>query len=599
LLLQANPRAMRAVRPRLALVVALAVALGALVRLLGLGSQSLWMDEGFTSMMARVPLHDLPSAGLGIEKHPPLYYLLAKLSTACLGESELALRLPAALAGTLTLVVAGAVALQCGGSAAAVAATLLLAVSSLHTMMSRDARGYGVATLLLLVATRSWLQLLGSPSQGLHRRTWLGYVLACIAACYTHYLCAVVVGWQWLLGLPSLLPPQADTLPTKAPPEHAPQPDADTLDAPPAGVSTADISTAPPGEASARATVSAQAQRSLRALWLATPLVLGLAALPWAAVVRAQAATPSPGHAPACWADLGDIVWAQAVGFTLNLRNYVSWGPLQGGWLQIDAVVAATLGLMLLGGRPPSRTEAGEHESAQRQALATRRLVGLFGAFGTTLVALSKLTGAGLFETRYTVLVAPLFWIAVAAGLERLRREGWRLASLALLAALASLNLCSTYNFVALEEWQRQDMRGLAEVLRTRTHAGDLVLLEGDWAVPALRFYLPQAPAGVTIVALNGPSARGLNPRTLPAQQRVWLACASASLVDPYGHLGQALGQVRQPGWRWEALRRNPSFNVSATLFAPPASASAQAPAPAQAPPTPAPPATALPGGGR
>ncbi|MGH2911591.1 MAG: hypothetical protein ACRDJ3_03845, partial [Solirubrobacteraceae bacterium] len=74
--------------------------LAAVLRLVALGSQSLWYDEAFT------PVHVL-RAGLGATLHnvlhtentPPLWYLLEWGITRVLGEGEVALRLLSAIAG--------------------------------------------------------------------------------------------------------------------------------------------------------------------------------------------------------------------------------------------------------------------------------------------------------------------------------------------------------------------------------------------------------------------------------------------------------------------------------------------------------------------
>lgn len=65
-------------------------------------TQSAWYDETFTGVMASVPLEKFWTALAG-DVHPPLYYLLAKISVTLFGYSDGSLRLPAFIAGLLLI----------------------------------------------------------------------------------------------------------------------------------------------------------------------------------------------------------------------------------------------------------------------------------------------------------------------------------------------------------------------------------------------------------------------------------------------------------------------------------------------------------------
>ncbi len=81
-----------------------------------------------------------------------LYILLAKLSMTIFGENEFALRLPALLAGTLSLPLAYKVGvLTTGSRLGALIGTLLLTFSFPHLIHIREAKGYALTVFLALL----------------------------------------------------------------------------------------------------------------------------------------------------------------------------------------------------------------------------------------------------------------------------------------------------------------------------------------------------------------------------------------------------------------------------------------------------------------
>ena len=117
------------------------VLLAAALRLSTLGLQSFWYDEAFT------PVHVLHT-GLGAtlravvhtENSPPLWYLIAWADVRLLGDGEVALRLPSALAGVATVAVAWGIGEQLAGRRSALIAATLTAVNPLFVWFSQEAR---------------------------------------------------------------------------------------------------------------------------------------------------------------------------------------------------------------------------------------------------------------------------------------------------------------------------------------------------------------------------------------------------------------------------------------------------------------------------
>jgi len=464
---------------------AVALLLGAALRFHDLGGPSLWMDEGFTWMVASQPVSEMPEVATRFEKHPPLHYLAVRAALLAGGRDEFWLRFPAALAGTLTIIAIWALGMRVGGVGPL--AALFLAVSGLHVLMSRDARGYGMAGLFITVACVLWLRVLERREP----RVAAAWLVCGVLAAYTHYLAFFALGWMWLVGVFVLTGPD-------------------------------------------------------RMKWLGVPGLVALVYAPWAPIMLRQAQTPSPGHPPPAWDAFLEILFTQAAGFTLNFTPWrlpvipPSLQPLA-AWLTLIVLAAGALILAW---------PAGE---------SARRVLAVFVGTVVSVFLVARFTSLGIHETKYMVLVSPLFWTLVAAGCSVPgHRVGWALAGLFL-----AVNLTSSLNAITQPEWSRQDFRGAIRYLAEHGRGDDLLLVTSDWAMPAVSYYLPQR---MRIASLNAGQAAGFGATGLSS--RVWLMRASASLSDPADEVGRRL---REAGWRptreWRTYRRNPDFAVDLKLY--------------------------------
>ena len=93
------------------------VVLAALLRLVGLGSRSLWLDEGAEYDAVHGSLGHLFERIANRESTPPLSYLYEWLCTKVIGTSEFALRLPSALCGIAMVPVGYAIGKKLAGDA--------------------------------------------------------------------------------------------------------------------------------------------------------------------------------------------------------------------------------------------------------------------------------------------------------------------------------------------------------------------------------------------------------------------------------------------------------------------------------------------------
>jgi mannosyltransferase len=169
---------------------ALLTALAGALRGVGLSVQ-LWSDE------IAALTHSFRKSFAAILTQPatfvshPLYELLAHASIRAFGESPWAVRLPAAVFGTLTVPLVFLFARRVFGRAEALLAGGLLAVSMHHVFFSQDARGYTTMIFFLVAAS---LVLLELPGRGLRWVAPRYAPLAALAAWAIPFGVAVPVG---------------------------------------------------------------------------------------------------------------------------------------------------------------------------------------------------------------------------------------------------------------------------------------------------------------------------------------------------------------------------------------------------------------------
>jgi uncharacterized membrane protein len=156
------------------------LALG--LRLWKIGAESYWADEWFSRWRAYAPALD-SIRGDGMKTTSPLYYLLLKPWVFVFGDSEVALRLPSALAGALAIPLVARIGARLFDRATATAAALFMAVSAYHVSYSQEARMYSLVVLLGLLSTERYLACRDRAS-GWNRA---GYIVSSAAILYTHY----------------------------------------------------------------------------------------------------------------------------------------------------------------------------------------------------------------------------------------------------------------------------------------------------------------------------------------------------------------------------------------------------------------------------
>jgi dolichyl-phosphate-mannose-protein mannosyltransferase len=183
-------------------VIFLGVALiaGAYFRLWDLTGHSLFIDEGFTFMVAGRPWPQMMSEIVYHDFHPPLFYVLTHYAIAWLRWPFWDYRYLTAPFGLVTIVATWAIARRLFGDAAAAVAAILVAVEPSLIEWDRLYRMYSVMTALSALSW--WLLLIAREKTGKSRVVfWTMYALTAIAAPYIQYLGAVNLLCQGLYAL--------------------------------------------------------------------------------------------------------------------------------------------------------------------------------------------------------------------------------------------------------------------------------------------------------------------------------------------------------------------------------------------------------------
>jgi len=157
------------------------LALG--LRLYRLDAQSIWLDEAICWRETQASWSNFLDTFFENECNPPLFFALMKLWTGAAGDGPMAMRLPAALFGTLTIPLLGAFVWRLAGPGAGCYAALLLAVSPFHIDFSQEARPYTLLPLLVLAATAALAWALETGG----KKRWALYAFCALLASYTHY----------------------------------------------------------------------------------------------------------------------------------------------------------------------------------------------------------------------------------------------------------------------------------------------------------------------------------------------------------------------------------------------------------------------------
>ncbi|WP_420642992.1 glycosyltransferase family 39 protein [Candidatus Leptofilum sp.] len=174
------------------------VTLGAVLRFINLGRDSLWLDEAISYLAAQLPVSQIVNNTVQ-SSHPPFYYLLLHFWLQIVPDSDTAVKLLSTLFGILLI---PAMYLLCQqlfkNRTVALVAAALTAVSPFHILYSHELRMYTLLMLLVVGATAVTHQARQKERSG----WWVlaGFLL--LLAVYTHLFAFLVLAG---IGLHALL----------------------------------------------------------------------------------------------------------------------------------------------------------------------------------------------------------------------------------------------------------------------------------------------------------------------------------------------------------------------------------------------------------
>lgn len=166
------------------------LAIGVVLRIPGL-ADPFWIDEVISVETAALDLASLFQRVGFADLHPPLYYLLLSFWTWVFGNSEISARMLSLLVAAGTLVLVYRWAHSRYGHWQAVAATLLLALSTFHIHYSVEVRSYGLLAFLAIATL--YMADRVTTGESPRRLHWASLVALESALLLTHYYAVVPV----------------------------------------------------------------------------------------------------------------------------------------------------------------------------------------------------------------------------------------------------------------------------------------------------------------------------------------------------------------------------------------------------------------------
>jgi len=169
---------------------AVVLAIGALARLVFITKADIWHDEGYTMMITGFnPIEIIERTARDV--HPPLYYLATHFWQLLFGTSELATRSFSAACGLVTIVVAYLLMRKLFTEGTARLSALFIALGPFAIRYSDEARMYGMAAMLVVIATYLIVRI--ATSKCASYKLWLLYALVIAAGLYTHYYTLFII----------------------------------------------------------------------------------------------------------------------------------------------------------------------------------------------------------------------------------------------------------------------------------------------------------------------------------------------------------------------------------------------------------------------
>jgi mannosyltransferase len=168
------------------------VALAAWLRLHGIANKSFWTDEGVSAAFTKLDWYELGRILWRREGNMTLYYLLLRAWTH-MGDSVALIRGLSVVWSVGAVVAIFVLGRRLYGSAAGLAAALLLTVNAYSVRYAQEARSYSMVTCLVTLATLLLVRAVEASAARSRQRQWTWYVIASVLGVYAHFFAMLVV----------------------------------------------------------------------------------------------------------------------------------------------------------------------------------------------------------------------------------------------------------------------------------------------------------------------------------------------------------------------------------------------------------------------
>jgi len=481
------------------------------LRVAGLETQSIWVDEGFSIDFSTRTASDMtamwkarggsseitdPSSiraandplAIAVDIHPPLYYLTLHEWMPLAGKGEYAVRFPSVIVGTLLALVLFKIGQQLGSPSSGLAAGGLGAVTPFYVAYSQEARMYAPVALFSALSLYFCFVILRrrGPVTGRWPALWpwTGLVLTSSLALYTHYSAVLVIAAENLIV---------------------------------AGVLGLRLR-----RSWGRVKIPESPDARLLLCWAGSQAIELLLFFPWLRTTIGQVANYNK--------NLWVPNWQHELSATLMAFDAGMWIPQSRVlWLSLAASVVLVAGLAAALIGPKALPRSGN--AASPSAWGTPRSV-LFFALGAFLaemaIALLVFQIRPEFHPRYLLVLATPYYLLFGVALAALWRLRWPLGLLsgAVLAAACVLGLAG---YELDPNFSKDDTRTLAQYLSGKTSAEDVVFMDA----PEPLGYYYHGPAKLDYVAGDEDTVGREMTRLAAGKKRVVFVQWYLSTSDP------------------------------------------------------------------
>ena len=466
----------------------------AALRLWGIGEKSLWLDEIMTVQKASGTFGEMMGQIRQHDAHPPLFQIVEWLWLR-MDQGDGYARIPSVIFGVVGVWLAAMIARRLFGRGAGVAAAVVTAVSYFGIFYSQEARLHAMVATLVLAQVWVLLRILaarGRAGWGL----WAAYGALGLASLYTYALCILTIGalavvYLWHTGRRRLAAWWA-----KRP-------------------------------------VAAAERRPEWGRFVAVHVVIAVLFLPWVGVLmdrtamlrRALGVNPEGVGLPSA-RQLIEGVAAWGIG-----PQEFGEGSMIGVLLGVALLLAAVVCVLDRRARRPAAILGG---------------LFLLPLAGYLILPMPRVH---LYGAKHLIFLQPLLLIALCGAHRPLKAERRGLAAPVLYVALAlgALNVFGLASYYRAD-FQKENWRGAADVVKKRFAPGDVVLFTPDYCGFAFGYYA----GGGYPTAGAAPIMKG--EQIAPEFKRL-LVVSCESPVEKPALVGDAL--ARQ-GWTGEMIANMP-----------------------------------------